>query len=261
MDEETGLYYYRARYYDPGIGKFIGQDPIGFLSEHLNLYSYVGNIPASSTDPLGLKDTRKSPIVPSNGSVINNSSNPIIILNSLEKGAYLESLYPGKGTPNSLGRSKDVDGFWTCQNSMWTFYGIGDNASLLFKGGKRGKDIGIPGTIKRFPSNAINLGSFMELRVSDLGVTDKAGNAIPPSIPSKHGGVEGAYKTWGSFAHLGLVIARTLLTMLRVNILMLQSGESQKNSGQELSLNMALMLYAILTGELLEMVTGMHSSH
>ena len=29
-DEETGLYYYRARYYDTGIGRFASEDPIGF---------------------------------------------------------------------------------------------------------------------------------------------------------------------------------------------------------------------------------------
>jgi RHS repeat-associated protein len=30
FDGETGLYYYRARYFDANVGRFIGQDPIGF---------------------------------------------------------------------------------------------------------------------------------------------------------------------------------------------------------------------------------------
>ena len=30
FDKETGLYYYRARYYDPMEGRFISKDPIGF---------------------------------------------------------------------------------------------------------------------------------------------------------------------------------------------------------------------------------------
>src|SRR5439155_10686970 len=43
-DLETGLYYYRARYYDPTVGRFISEDPIGF-SSGINFYGYVGIIP------------------------------------------------------------------------------------------------------------------------------------------------------------------------------------------------------------------------
>jgi RHS repeat-associated protein len=43
-DPETGLYYYRARYYDPKIGRFVSQDPIGFLGGN-NFYAYVENNP------------------------------------------------------------------------------------------------------------------------------------------------------------------------------------------------------------------------
>ncbi|MEB3220007.1 MAG: putative Ig domain-containing protein [Nostocales cyanobacterium 94392] len=53
-DEETGLYYYRARYYDLSLGRFISQDPIGFGGEDANLYRYVGNNPVNATDPSGL---------------------------------------------------------------------------------------------------------------------------------------------------------------------------------------------------------------
>jgi RHS repeat-associated protein len=52
-DPETQLYYYRARYYDPKIGRFISQDPIGFAGG-VNLYPYVGNRPTTLSDPLGL---------------------------------------------------------------------------------------------------------------------------------------------------------------------------------------------------------------
>ena len=54
LDSETGLYYYRARYYDARVGRFIGQDPIGFRAGDSNLYRYVGNNPLSATDPFGL---------------------------------------------------------------------------------------------------------------------------------------------------------------------------------------------------------------
>ena len=53
LDSETGLYYYRARYYDSRVGKFIGQDPIGFRAGDRNLYRYVGNGPLDATDPSG----------------------------------------------------------------------------------------------------------------------------------------------------------------------------------------------------------------
>jgi RHS repeat-associated protein len=46
-DSETGLYYYRARYYDPKIGRFISKDPIGFAGGGVNLYRYLRNSPIS----------------------------------------------------------------------------------------------------------------------------------------------------------------------------------------------------------------------
>lgn len=53
-DDGTGLFYYRARYYMPGCGRFISEDPIG-ISGGLNVYSYVGSNPTRTTDPLGLR--------------------------------------------------------------------------------------------------------------------------------------------------------------------------------------------------------------
>ncbi len=54
-NDGTGLYYYRARYYHPGLQRFLSQDPIGFAGGDFNLYAYVGNDPANSYDPLGLQ--------------------------------------------------------------------------------------------------------------------------------------------------------------------------------------------------------------
>ncbi|MBZ8181188.1 RHS repeat domain-containing protein [Oscillatoria salina] len=54
LDEETELYYYRARYYDAGVGRFISEDPIGFDGGDVNLYRYVNNSPLIYTDPSGL---------------------------------------------------------------------------------------------------------------------------------------------------------------------------------------------------------------
>jgi RHS repeat-associated protein len=53
LDVETGLYYYRARYYDSKVGRFISEDPIGFSAGDTNLYRYVGNNSTNYTDPTG----------------------------------------------------------------------------------------------------------------------------------------------------------------------------------------------------------------
>jgi RHS repeat-associated protein len=55
MAESHGLYYMRARYYDPEVGRFINKDPIGYEGG-INLYGYVGGNPTHWVDPLGLFD-------------------------------------------------------------------------------------------------------------------------------------------------------------------------------------------------------------
>ena len=58
----TGLYFYRARYYDPAIGRFISEDPIGFDGGDVNLYAYVANDPVNLIDPSGLHGNRTGTI-------------------------------------------------------------------------------------------------------------------------------------------------------------------------------------------------------
>ncbi|MFH1777293.1 MAG: RHS repeat-associated core domain-containing protein [Candidatus Omnitrophota bacterium] len=57
-EPEAGLYYYRARYYSPAIGRFLSPDPIGFEGG-MNFYSYVKNNPVNFTDPSGLFDENR----------------------------------------------------------------------------------------------------------------------------------------------------------------------------------------------------------
>ena len=52
-NDGTGLDYYRARFYSPGLQRFISQDPIGFAGGDINEYSYVFNSPLNFTDPSG----------------------------------------------------------------------------------------------------------------------------------------------------------------------------------------------------------------
>ena len=53
FDDETGNYYYRARYYSPEIGRFLQTDPI-YYADGLNWYSYCNNNPVNWIDPWGL---------------------------------------------------------------------------------------------------------------------------------------------------------------------------------------------------------------
>jgi len=52
MARDTSTYY-RARMYDPKLGRFISEDPIGFAGGDINLYGYVANQPTKFTDPNG----------------------------------------------------------------------------------------------------------------------------------------------------------------------------------------------------------------
>jgi RHS repeat-associated protein len=56
-NDGTGHYYYRARYYDPVLGRFVSEGPIG-LAGGWNAYGYVEGDPVSLVDPEGLQSAR-----------------------------------------------------------------------------------------------------------------------------------------------------------------------------------------------------------
>lgn len=81
-NDGTGLYFNRARYYAPGLQRFISQDPIGFGGGG-NHYAYVGNNPANFVDPLGL-----------------DGGNPF--LDALQTALDIAGMIPGFGEPFDL---------------------------------------------------------------------------------------------------------------------------------------------------------------
>jgi RHS repeat-associated protein len=58
FDSATGLQYNWARYYDPAVGRWLTQDPMGFSAGDKNLYRYASNQTTAFVDPTGLEDYR-----------------------------------------------------------------------------------------------------------------------------------------------------------------------------------------------------------
>jgi len=69
LDTATGLTNLSARWYNSSVGRFMNEDPAGFLSGDTNLYRYVGNDPLTRTDPSGLGGVGNS------GSYLNTNDN------------------------------------------------------------------------------------------------------------------------------------------------------------------------------------------
>jgi RHS repeat-associated protein len=115
MAEPNGLYYMRARYYDPSVGRFISEDPLGFGGGDVNLFAYVQNNAVNRVDPYGLAQAMSVPggppfFIPP-GSVFEPGSGPnkafVSDVNSIVdwlSQQWLKDVYP---SPDDL--KKDID--------------------------------------------------------------------------------------------------------------------------------------------------------
>jgi len=108
FDAETGLYYYRARYFDQSAGRFLSEDPIRFNAGS-NFYAYVGNNPINFSDPTGnnglvdslLNYFAPAPAPPSLPSNIAQPVSPPILYTNMNGGqpGGSTTFYPGNNDP------------------------------------------------------------------------------------------------------------------------------------------------------------------
>ena len=99
-DGATELYHYRARFYDPNMGRFISEDPIGFAAGDLNTSRYVWNNPLSWTDPSGLNGVEKATITAGSGGFAGAAFNI---------GLRLDCIFTAIGAGVALAGSDDLE--------------------------------------------------------------------------------------------------------------------------------------------------------
>ncbi|WP_208449110.1 RHS repeat-associated core domain-containing protein, partial [Burkholderia anthina] len=111
-DGESGLHYNRFRYYDPMVGRYINQDPIG-IKGGMNFYIYVKN-PINWTDYLGLQAT--GPVLLGMGHLYRSDifpTMPRVIQNSSMSGVLGE-------VSNFPWPAPQLPGEWSGVNAPWT---------------------------------------------------------------------------------------------------------------------------------------------
>jgi len=125
-DGFTGMIHYRARHYDPRLGRFISEDPIGFAGGDINLYGYVRNNPLMFKDPDG---KLALPILIVGGAVVAELTLHYALMEYADRIRFSD--------PDAFGRKRHC---WV--NCMSTRIHFGNPFPVvLFGGGKEGMDL------------------------------------------------------------------------------------------------------------------------
>jgi len=171
-DGATGLYYYRARYYSPQLGRFISEDPSG-LAGGSNHYAFVDGDPISETDPLGLWGIGD----PLPQWIVDYSAG---LGDALSLGLTYEY--------RAIRGTNDVVNF--CSVGYWS--GVGTGVAIHIIGFRTGAELRLGRNFRLAPWGNRTGNPFGELPHYHRRIVDDAGNTIP-------GGGIGRHRPWEGF--------------------------------------------------------------
>jgi len=186
FDDATGLYDYRARWYDPEVGRFASEDPLGFAAGDVNLYRYAGNSPVMHVDPSGLCFTGLANAAKSVGNVMGGAISSV--------GSYFGSSSPTLSTlAGSIGQAFGSGVSYVGSSIGQAFSSVGVSAGYLGQaistvGGYRapawlGQSGAVYGEVSKWPSLTNQIVSSNAPRVFDpiipQGGDVAAGHVIP----------------------------------------------------------------------------------
>ncbi|MCZ6789325.1 MAG: hypothetical protein O7D33_05215 [Chloroflexi bacterium] len=142
FDTESGLYYYRARYYDPNVGRFLQGDPLGLPGVPINGYAYTQNNPTNLTDPSGFIANKAA--VNAGGSTQQRRASPLAgwdpnlfsPVMSLSSSLNPERSGAGQSCPVVVAAEGGVGSGGAAARGIGKPLAIGDIARVLLEGGQ-----------------------------------------------------------------------------------------------------------------------------
>jgi len=178
MDDDNGLLYMRARYYDPQVGRFINKDPIRYWGG-LNLFTYAQNNPINWLDPMGLRIEWNDYIL-NNLLVVRNliRLNQEIINSGIQDNQFTLSVTGGDRFRDKCGKIRSV-----------TTYEIVDDSSEtsphLIERGARAVDLSVSGISNEVFDNALGKTEFLPAN-TQRGYRDRHTHIGLPNSPNYH---------------------------------------------------------------------------